>query len=165
MGFKLTDRIGFSPPLQLTVVHEEGFYEKHIDFEKLKVALKEANPNPYEIFDYHDFVSHKMVSLKLKDRESGEVHTAEYLTTVPFSVTRDDGEVEELILYGRLNKKIGDVRTDITISRLRIDGKKRLTHYSFLFVYKNFDARVNTSDRDDIHRVAIEVKAIFYEHF
>ena len=90
MGFKLTDRIGFSPPFQFTGVQEEGFYEGGIDYDKLVNKLAKTSRLP---FDYNEFrledvfipvvVSNSVRSVKIKnDNAYNDSHTAKHVELV-----------------------------------------------------------------------------------
>jgi len=164
--FEFAERLGFSRPFEFkNNVLRRGFYFKQINYKNLVGAIKESKPKLLNDFDYEEFISKQKSRVEVKDRETEEIYVAEYLSDVPFMIKDENSAERNLLLYGELNKKIANVRTDIYISRINIDAKERKVEYSILFIYEGFDNIKNNSDKSDENRVAIKISTHFFNDY
>lgn len=142
----------------------KGFYEKQINFSKLINDIKKDKPKLLLDFDYTTYKSNQRNEIEVKDRETDEIFIAKQIVDIPFTV-KDEEKEQHLFLYGKLNKKIANVRTDIYIARTNIDVSNRNIVYKMLFVYEGFDGNRNNTDKADVNRVAIEISTPFYQDY
>jgi hypothetical protein len=167
--FKFADQLGFSPP----IVFEEdenqdrkGFHKFHIDYEKLIEDIETSKQRKVlPSFNYEIYVSEQKEIIEVVDRESGDVFEALVTVSIPFKLIDENGEERNLQLYGKLNRKVADVRTDIFVIRISIEPKKNRVSYTMLLIYEGFDNRKNSSGRSDDRRVAIEINTYTYEDY
>lgn len=164
--FEFAERFGFSPPFEFeSNISRTGFYAEQINFENLVKKIQQDNPKTLYSFNYQEFISKKKSRVEVKDRETEEIFIAEYITDVPFTIRDSNNNERNLLLYGELNKKTANVRTDIYISRIKIDARERKVEYSVLFIYEGFDSKKNNSDKSDENRVAIKIKTPFFNDY
>ena len=166
-NFQFSELLGFDPPFEFndSDTNRVGFYEEQINFDKLVKAIKSVKPDLLIDFDYSIYKSRQKTTVEVKDRETEEIYTATYVIDVPFSYLDENGNKRRLKLYGRLNRKRSNVQTQGAISRVKIEVKKRWITYSILFLYEGFDEWRNRSDKSDINRVAIDIRAISFSDY
>ncbi|MBL4663067.1 MAG: hypothetical protein JKY22_05835, partial [Flavobacteriaceae bacterium] len=167
-SFEFGEIFGLESPLTINATNTEniGFYEDKIDFQTLVEDIKASKAKHLlKSFDYKKYLSTLTSITATKDRETLETHSVTSFVDVSFKVEDKDGLERNLRLYGTLNKKIENVRTDIYVARTTIDAKKHRLLYKILFVYEGFGNKKNNTDKADIHRVAIAISTVTYEDY
>jgi len=167
-SFEFGEIFGLESPLTINATNTEniGFYKGPIDFETLVEDIKASKAkHTLKSFDYTKYVSTITETIETQDRETLEIHSFDRYVNIPFRVKDENNIERNLRLYGTLNKKIADVRTDIHIARTTIDAKKHRLVYKILFVYEGFGNKKNSTDKADVHRVAIAISTVTYEDY
>lgn len=167
-SFEFGEIFGLESPLTINTTNTEniGFYEDKIDFETLVEDIKASKEKHLlKSFDYKKYLSTLTTITTTKDRETLENHSVTSFVDIPFRIEDKDGVARNLRLYGTLNKKIANVRTDIYVARTTIDAKNHRLLYKILFVYEGFGGKKNNTDKADIHRVAIAISSVTYEDY
>ena len=132
MGFKLTDRIGFSPPFQFTGVQEEGFYEGGIDYDKLVNEIKQNN---HFYFDFKNFKS-GTPETQVIFPDGLSVNTGRFVDE-PLYLKDKNGTNRQIKIKGRLNTREGqlDIRINKAFHVFEIDVAKKKIKYKTRIKY------------------------------
>ncbi|MDC8006033.1 hypothetical protein POV27_18420 [Aureisphaera galaxeae] len=167
--FEFGELFGIESPLTISTSDKKditGFYNGKINFETLVEDIKVSKTvGLLQGYSYKDYVSNTTSTVEVTDRETLEVHSSTFLVDVPFKFIDSNQKERALRLYGALNKKDANVRTDIYVARTSIDLEKKKVSYNILFVYEGFDQRKNNTDKSDINRVALAISTNSYDDY